>query len=37
MYVQEIFIDICSDIDRNEAIEEFDLLMAYYRDAGVIQ
>lgn len=37
MYVQEISIEICSKIDRNEALEAFGLLLEFYRDWGQIQ
>jgi predicted nucleic acid-binding Zn ribbon protein len=37
MYIQEISIEINADIDRDELVEEFDLLMGSYRGSGQTQ
>jgi predicted nucleic acid-binding Zn ribbon protein len=37
MYIQEITIDIKTKADKNELMEEFRLLMSFYRDSGQTQ
>ena len=37
MYIQEITIDINTKADKNELIDEFSLLMSFYRGSGQIQ
>ena len=34
MYIQEISIEIKTDINRNELVDEFELLMGFYRGSG---
>ena len=37
MYIQEISIEIKTNIDRNDIVDEFDLLIGFYRGSGQTQ
>ena len=37
MYIQEISLEINSNIDKNDIVDEFGILMSHYRGNGQIQ